>query len=115
MDYYHAWFDLKDTSKDLEFSRSLERYMGHLKDQGLIEGYNLTRRKLGFGAPGIGEFHIAIQVKNLAQLDDAFGLVATREGAVEGLHAGVYSAIQDVKFALYRDFPDPQRGKKGVD
>ena len=109
MDTYHAWFDLKDTSKDLEFSSHLARYLDHLKDQGKIHGYRLCRRKLGFGPPALGEFHVAIDVKDLAQLDDAFSMVATREPGIEALHAAVYSAIEDVQFGLYRDFPDANR------
>jgi hypothetical protein len=112
VDTYHAWFDLRDTSKDLEFSDHLERYLDHLKDQGKIQGYRLARRKLGFGPPGLGEFHVAIDVQDLSQLDDAFSLVATREPGIEKLHAAVYTAIQDVTFALYRDFPDPGRVQK---
>ena len=109
MDTYHAWFDLKNTSKDLEFSSHLQRYLDHLREQGKIHGYRLTRRKLGLGPPTLGEFHVAIDVENLAQLDEAFSLVATREPGIEGLHAAVYSAIREVQFALYRDFPDPGR------
>ncbi len=109
MDTYHAWFDLKNTSKDLEFSGHLRRYLDHLKEQGKIHGYRLARRKLGFGPPALGEFHVAIEVENLAQLDEAFSLVATREPGIEGLHGAVYSAIREVQFALYRDFPDPGR------
>ena len=109
MDTYHAWFDLKDTLKDVEFSGHPQRYLDHLKEQGKIRGYRLSRRKLGFGPAGLGEFHVAIDVTNLAQLDEAFSLVVTREPGIEALHAAVYSAIKDVKFALYRDFPDSGR------
>ena len=115
MNYYEAWFDLKNTSKDLEFSRDLERYLGHLRDQKLIEGYRFARRKLGFGPPDLGEFHVSIEVRDLEQLERAFGRVATREPEIERLHAAVYSAIQGVRFALYRDFPDPGRVGAGAD
>ena len=108
MDTYHAWFDLKNSGKDLEFSESLCRYLDYLKGQGKIHGYRLA----GFGPPGLGEFHVAIDVVNLAQLDEAFQLAATREPGIEKLHAAVYSAIQGVQFALYRDFPDPVRERK---
>ena len=47
MDYYEAWFDIRDSRKDLEFAGDLARYMGYLKDEGLIEGYRFSRRKLG--------------------------------------------------------------------
>ena len=109
MDYYEAWFDLKDTAKDLEFTEKVRAFLGHLEEKGHIEGYRLTRRKLGFGPPELGEFHITIEVKNLEQLDNAFLLAATRSPDIEPLHAGVYAAIEDVKFALYRDFPDTVR------
>ncbi len=109
MNYYEAWFNLADTHKDLEFARALDDYLGHLAREGLIAGYRLTRRKLGFGPSELGEFHVVISVQSLAQLDNAFGAVSPRSGELERLHARVYSAITDVRFALYRDFPDPQR------
>lgn len=109
MDYYEAWFNLKNTAKDLEFTKRMHAFMSHLKERGMIEGYRLTRRKLGFGPAGLGEFHVTIEVKDLAQLDEAFLHAATRSPNVEPLHAGVYAAIEDVKFALYRDFPDSVR------
>ncbi len=109
MNYYEAWFNLKDSHKDLEFARAVDDYLGHLAREGLIAGYRLTRRKLGFGPAELGEYHIAMSVESLSQLDEAFGVVARRTGETERLHARVYSAITDVRFALYRDFPDPQR------
>ena len=112
MNYYEAWFNLKNSAKDLDFTKKVHAFLGHLQEKGMIEGYRLTRRKLGFGPPGIGEFHISIEVKNLAQLDEAFLLAATRGPDIETLHAGVYAAIEDVKFALYRDFPDEVRTAK---
>ena len=83
--------------------------LSHLSEQGKIVGYRLTRRKLGFGPSGLGEFHIAIDVNDMAQLDEAFSLVSTREPGIEKLHGAVFRAIASVQFALYRDFPDPQR------
>ncbi len=106
MDYYEAWFELKESSKDLEFAANLDRYMNHLRDQGLIEGYRLARRKLGFGPSDLGDFHLTIDVRDLAQLERAFGVVKTREPAIEKFHAPVYSAVKNIRFALFRDFPD---------
>lgn len=111
MDTYHAWFDLRNTAKDLELSKRVDAFLGHLKKTGRIEGYRLSRRKLGFGPAELGEFHLAIEVKNLAQLDDAFLHAASRGPDIEPLHAGVYAMIESVKFALYRDFPDEVRLK----
>jgi hypothetical protein len=78
--------------------------MGQLKEQALIEPWRLTRRKLGFGLPGLGDFHLMIEVKDLAQLEQAFERVARRSEPVESMHFGVNSLAQNAVFALYRDF-----------
>jgi hypothetical protein len=109
MDIYHGWFDLKEDVRDLELAAAIERYLGHLQDQGLIAGWRLMRRKLGLSAAPLGEFHLMIELEGLAQLDRAFGQVASRRDPIEGLHHGVNSLVQNIRFALYRDFPDPQR------
>src|SRR5438046_818160 len=109
MDHYELWFDLKDTSADLEFCGALDAYLGHLRDRGVIEGWRLTRRKLGFGPAALGEFHVVIYVNDLAQLETAFGHVSTRGPDVEPLHAAVFSSVRNVATALYRDFPDTGR------
>jgi hypothetical protein len=109
LDIYHAWCDLKPDVSDTIFAENVAIYMGHLKEQGLIEAWRLTRRKLGLGAPGLGEFHIMIEVKDLAQLEQAFARVAGRRDPVEGFHFGVNSLARNAVFALYRDFPDAFR------
>jgi hypothetical protein len=109
MDYYHMWFDAKDSRKDLELAQAIDRYLSDLKNRGLIEGWSLARRKFGFGPPQLGEFHVVVVVRDLAQLDSAFGLVATRAGDIERLHAPVYSMVTNFLAGLTRDFPDPQR------
>lgn len=111
MQHYHMWFNLIDSRRDLEFARNVHAYLGHLQKQGKIEGWRLTRRKFGFGPDGMGEFHAEVWTNDLAQLDDAFSLVATRAGEVETLHRPVYSMVKDFKSALYRDFPDPERAE----
>jgi len=109
MDLYHIWGDLKPGVSDLEFSRKVAAYLGHLQSEGLIAAWRLTRRKLGLGAAGLGEFHIMVEVRDLAQLEQAFQRVSGRREPVEGFHHGVNSLVQNAQFALYRDFPDPHR------
>ena len=109
MNIYHAWCDLKPGVRDTDFVDGVAAYMDHLRAQGLIETWRLTRRKLGLGGEGLGEFHLMMEVRDLAQLDGAFKHVATRAEPVEGFHFGVNSLVQNARFALYRDFPDPQR------
>lgn len=109
MNIYHIWCDLKTGTGDLAFAERVASYMGHLKERGAIESYRLTRRKLGLGPRELGEFHIMVEVRDLAQLDAAFNTVASRAGPVEGFHHGVNALAANVTFALYRDFPDPVR------
>ena len=111
MDHYDVWCNLKDTHKDLEFAAAVRGYLGALQSQGRIAGFGLRRRKLGFGPEALGEFHITIATQNLAQLEQAFDIVAERRGEIERLHAAVYSMVCDFRSALYRDFPDPQRSR----
>ena len=109
MNIYHAWCDLKEGVSDIAFSEGVVKYLDHLRTQGLIESWRLTRRKLGLAPADLGDFHLMIEVKDLAQLDRAFDHVAERSEPTEGFHFGVNSLVQKVRFALYRDFPDPQR------
>lgn len=109
MDLYHIWFNLKPGEQDAVFAEHFRRYMEHLQARGVIAGWRLTRRKLGLGPAALPEFHGWIETDGLAQLDAAFHLVSSRSGDGEILHQCVNSRVQDVMFALYRDFPDPNR------
>jgi len=113
MDLYEIWFDPKPGLSDVQLVDHVSAYLGHLKAAGHIETFRVTRRKLGFGPPGLGEFHVTIEVTDLAQLDRAFGAVARRAGAIEGLHASVNQHVVNFQAALYRDFPDPVRERGG--
>jgi len=109
MDIYNAWFDLKPGVSDMEFSDRLAAYMDNLKNDGLMQGWRLMRRKLGLSAAPVGEFHLMMEFTGMAQLDQAFGRVGSRREPVETVHFGVNSLVQNVAFALYRDFPDSIR------
>ena len=109
MDLYHIWCNLVPGTSDLEFCHAVDRYLGALRAEGRIAGHRIARRKLGLGPRELGEFHIVIEVEDLAQLDRAFRGVSTRSGPIEALHHAVNHSACDVTFALYRDFPDAHR------
>lgn len=109
MNVYAIWVDLIDGSEDLAFSAALNAYLGDLQSRGTIESFTLERRKFGFGPEALGEFHIRILCKDLAQLDSAFNVVATRNGEVETLHGEVFRRVKNFRSGLYRTFPDPVR------
>jgi hypothetical protein len=97
MNIHHAWCDLKPGVSDIAFSEGASKYLSHLHAKGLIESWRITRRKLGLGQPEIGEFHLMIEVKDLAQLDRAVDHVAERSEPTEGFHFGLNS-LHDVRY-----------------
>jgi hypothetical protein len=109
LDIYHVWCDLVPGASDLAFARNVRAWLGHLQERGAIAGFRLTRRKLGLGPEHLAEFHIMIEVVDLARLDRAFEIAAGRAEPAEGLHHAVNRMARNARFALYRDFPDPAR------
>ncbi|MCF8507213.1 MAG: hypothetical protein RIR41_3023 [Pseudomonadota bacterium] len=109
MDIYQISVDLKPGVRDTRFLAALDAYLGALKADGRIEGWRLLRRKLGLGMPGLGEFQILIETRDLTQLDAAFTSASTRDEPIEGAHHGVSALVHNFQAALYRDFPDPHR------
>ena len=109
MDIYHIWCDLKPGVKDIEFVEGVRAYLDHLREKRQVHGYRITRAKLGFKPPQLREFHITIEFQDLAQMQSAFDNVSSRADPIESLHHAVNSKVQDIYFALYRDFPDATR------
>ena len=109
VDVYHIWCNLKPGVRDTEFVDALKVYLEHLREQDRLVGYRITRAKLGFRPPQLREFHITLDFRDLTQMQSAFDHVSTRAEPVESLHHAVNSRVQDVYFALYRDFPDETR------
>jgi hypothetical protein len=109
VDHYHIWVDLKPGVRDMDLVKALEDMLGFLKSQKLLESFAIQRRKLGFGPEAIGEWHIDIVTKDLAQLDAAFKHITPRAGEMERMHAAVWSKVENFKAGLYRDFPDANR------
>ncbi len=109
MDIYHIWCNLKHGQNDMEFVEHLQAYFEHLKSESSLKQYRITRKKLGLAPSDLLEFHIMLDFENLSDIDAAFNHVATRSGKVESFHHAVNGKVQDIRFALYRDFPDPVR------
>lgn len=113
MDLYHIWCNLRPGVSDVAFCDDVAAYLDSLQRADRIAGYRIARRKLGLGPPALGEFHIVVEVRDLAQLDGAFRDVSSREAPLEGLHAAVNQKVEGLVFALYRDFPDEHRRRGG--
>ena len=109
MNVYQIWCNLKPGVRDHEFMTELTRYLQKLQADGKLVHFRILRAKLGLTPRELREFCILLEFDDLAQLDAAFGSVAARADPIESLHHAVNSRVQDVMFALYRDFPDPVR------
>ena len=109
MDIYHIWCNLKPGVHDLDFVEGVQAYLDRLREKGQVVDYRITRAKLGFKPPQLRDFHITIEFKDLAQMQSAFDNVSSRADPIESLHHAVNSKVQDIFFALYRDFPDATR------
>lgn len=95
--------------RDTEIVEAMQRYFASLKAEGQLASSRITRRKLGLGHPTLPEWHVMLEFDGLAQLDQAFGNVASRADPIESFHHAVNSRVRNATFALYRDFPDPTR------
>lgn len=109
MDIYEIWFNLREGVSDTAFADAARTYLDHLKAEGHLATWRLTRRKLGLGPPSLPEFHLSLEFDGLAGLDTVFVRVSTRADPVEGFHHAVNGKVKDTLFALYRDFPDAHR------
>ena len=95
MDIYQISVDLKPGVRDTRFLAALETYLGALKADGRIEGWRLLRRKLGLGMPGLGEFQILIETRDLTQLDAAFTSASRRERPPTPENEKKWRAVQE--------------------
>lgn len=109
MNHYEIWVNLLPGVDDMEFVGAVRAYLGVFQQEGTLESYTIRRRKFGFGPSELGEWHITMSFRDLAQMDKAFERAATRDASIEVLHAAVYSKVTNYKSGLWRDFPDSFR------
>ena len=107
MDIYHIWADKDGDITEQEFVNNMQSFLEHLKSEGKMESYRITRCKMGFRSMDIPEWHIMMEFKNMAQMDSAFERVAPLEGELETKHRSFNQFVADnIQHALYRDWPD---------
>ena len=108
MDIYHIWCNKDGDISDDDWVGHIRTFLGKLKDEGRIEGFRITRCKMGFRSiADLPEWHFMIETRDMAQLEDAFRRVAKREGELEEAHVSFNQFVGDgIQHALYRDWPD---------
>jgi hypothetical protein len=107
MDIYHIWADKEGDISDLEWVSNMKKFLDHLKSEGKMENYRITRCKMGFRSLDIPEWHIMMEFISMAQMDEAFKRVAPLEGELEEKHQSFNQFVSgNIQHALYRDWPD---------
>lgn len=109
MTSYLCMIDLKSDARALAFCGALEAWMELLRAEGRIESWRLMRRKLNLADENFGDFLLEITVRDLAQLDAAFRFLGKGEDEATARYDRMDQHILRVRYALYRDFPDPER------
>lgn len=112
MNLYHVMIDLKDDAKALSFAKLLGEWMDYLQGRDLIGQWRLLRRKLNLAADSARDFLLEIEVRDLAQLDQAFRHASTHSDEVEALYYPVHNMIAHADYSLYRPFPDSERAER---
>lgn len=107
MDIYHIWADKKGDISDSEWVANMKSFLDHLVAEKRMESYRITRCKMGFRSMDIPEWHIMMEFKNMAQMDEAFNRVAPLKGDLETKHKSFNQFVEgNIQHALYRDWPD---------
>ena len=109
MNLYHAMIDLKNDAQALAFAAAAEKWLGSLKNRGLIAEWRLFRRKLGLGSAQHGDLMLEIEVESFAQLDKVFReLAQSPDDDLSKLYERMHDMIGHADIALYRPYPDPE-------
>lgn len=106
MDIYHIWCDKKESITDNDWIYNMKNFLDTLIKEGRMQSYRITRCKMGFRSIDIPEWHIMMEFKNMAQLEDAFQRVSPLEGELETKHQSFNQFAENLQHAYYRDWPD---------
>jgi hypothetical protein len=105
MDIYHVRCDLRPANRDQHFHENAARCMDHLRAEGLIESWRLTRRQL---AHEPDDWHLLIELRELRRIEDTFQRMSTRgDDEEEGLHQAMNAQVTKARFSLTRGLPEP--------
>jgi len=108
MDIYHIWADKQGDISDSDWIANMRTFLDHLIQENKMVTYRITRCKMGFRSiQDLPEWHIMMEFKNMAQMDEAFKIVAPLKGDLEAKHKSFNQFVKgNIQHALYRDWPD---------
>jgi len=108
MDIYHIWADKKGDLSDSDWVNNMKSFLDQLVEEKKMVSYRITRCKMGFRSiQDLPEWHIMMEFRNMAQMDEAFQRVAPLSGELETKHRSFNQFVSNnIQHALYRDWPD---------
>jgi len=107
-DIYTIWADKEGNISDLDWVNGMKSFFDHLKSEGKMEDYRITRCKMGFRSiADMPEWMILMEFRDMAQMDLAFKRVAPLAGELEAKHKSFNQFVSGtIQHALFRDWPD---------
>ncbi len=112
MTSYHCMIDLKPNANALAFAHAVDHWFTELQRAGKVEAWKLQRRKLHLAGTGFGDFLLSVELRDLAQLDLAFGHLGAAGDAASRAYEQMHGMIERFEVGLYRDFPDPVQAER---
>ena len=109
MNHFHIWCSLREGTAEREFADEAQELLADLHARELCEGFIISRRKFVFVPPDLGRFHITVEFASLPQMQRAFAFVEAQGTETPSLYERLTGAVRDLRTALYRDYPEPQR------
>ena len=107
-DLYTIWADKEGDISDLDWVNGMKSFLNHLKSEGKMLDYRITRCKMGFRSiANMPEWMIIMEFQDMAQMESAFKRVAPLEGELEVKHKSFNQFVAgNIQHALFRDWPD---------
>jgi hypothetical protein len=107
-DIYTIWADKEGDITDLDWVNGMKSFFDHLKSEGKMMDYRITRCKMGFRSiADMPEWMILMEFRDMAQMDEAFKRVAPLAGELEVKHKSFNQFVSGtIQHALFRDWPD---------
>jgi len=107
MDIYHIWADKEGDISDIEWVSNMQKFLQQLVDENKMISYRITRCKMGFRSiADMPEWHIMMEFRNMAQLEEAFQRVAPLEGELEDKHKSFNRFVSgNIQHAYFTDWP----------
>lgn len=102
----HGWFDLKENVEEVEFCRSFDRFVDHLRTTNMVRDGRRMRHQAhdGYNShPPWAQYYVSIEFLDMDCAERCWLDIEENEQSLKPLHAAVFSSIQNYRFSLTTD------------